>query len=200
MAGWRAGARATLAYAPHWPARLARLIALTDPDRAPDPAVLADRLPSGSALIYRTFGARDAETVARRALLICRRRSVRFLIAGDPNLAARVNADGVHVPERDQALITDLRRKRWDWMITSAAHSARAVRRAAVLGADAALLSKVFASKSASHGQPMGAHRWRAMAHMSPLPVYALGGVSPNTLGRVATHGGLAMIDAINPG
>jgi thiamine-phosphate pyrophosphorylase len=109
---------------------------------------------------------------------------VLFLVAGDGRLAAALGADGLHLAEGLYATIAGWRRRRPGWLITAAAHSVPALRRAG--GADAALLSPAF--PTASHpGRPhLGPLRFAALTRQSPLPVVALGGVNARTAARLA--------------
>jgi thiamine-phosphate pyrophosphorylase len=154
------------------------------------------RLPRGSALVLRVFGAQDGEGQARAAARICRRRGLKLLIGADIALAHRVRADGVHFPERMGGV-------RWlrprAWLVTMAAHSPTALAKARKAGVDAAVLSPIFQSRSASAGAPLGpapAARW---ARAAGLPVYALGGINKNTARRLpaASFVGIAAVDAI---
>ncbi|MDX2233589.1 MAG: thiamine phosphate synthase [Hyphomonadaceae bacterium] len=148
----------------------------TDPVRTPDPLALLDRLPRGSAVVYRHFGAADRATTAARLAAACRRRGLVLLIGADPALALRAGADGVHLPERMGRDAGRLKRRRPGWIVTAAAHGGGAVHRAR--GADAAILSPVFASRSPSAGPPLGVHRAVRLMRRARTPVVALGGVS----------------------
>lgn len=171
---------------------------MTDPARTPDPVAAAARLPAGSGVIYRTFGAPDAAQVARRLADVARSRGL-ILLVSDAALARRVGADGVHFPER---LAHRARAIRSGWpsaLITAAAHGRGALRRAARFGVDAAILSPVFASESPSAGRPLGRLRFGWISRAAGLPVYALGGVdmknAPELLGSGAA--GIAAISAL---
>ena len=74
-------------------------------------------------------------------------------------------------------------------MITVAAHSLIALQHARHLGADAALLAPVFATASHPDARPLGPLRFSAWAGESPVPVYALGGVTAANAGRLAGSG-----------
>lgn len=193
---------------------LPALLAFTDPERSGDLATLARAMPRGAALVYRAFGAPDAAAQARALLSVCRRRGVRVLIGADAALAKAVRADGVHLPER--ALTAAWRvggakhwpkhwPKRWPkdwpkhWFVTAAAHSPRALARAAQAGVDAAVLSPVFASRSASAGAPLGERRARIWALQAKTPVYALGGVTTRTIPRLprGVFAGVAAVDGL---
>jgi thiamine-phosphate pyrophosphorylase len=158
-------------------------IFMTDPERTPDLLAIAARLPAGWGVIYRHFGAADRFQVGETLARICRRRRLVLLVSADPRLARRIGADGVHWPEGR------LRRNRRHTtppglIETAAAHSHRALVMAARLGMDAAIVSTVFASRSASASAPMGVLRFRGLARASALPVYALGGVTAANAAR----------------
>lgn len=176
---------------------LPRLLVFTDPERTPDLEALAGRLPPGAALVFRAFGAADAEATGRRLLQLVRARGGRLLVGADAQLAARIGADGVHLPERAVARARRLKALRPDWLVTAAAHSPAAARRAQAAGADAAVVSAVFPSRSPSAGRPIGVIRLAQIARMAGLPVYALGGVNNRTAGRLkdTSVAGLAAVD-----
>jgi thiamine-phosphate pyrophosphorylase len=176
------------------------LILMTDEVRLPDPEAAVGALPRGSAVIFRHYRADDRRAMAMRLAGICRRRGLTLLIAGDARLAIEVGAQGLHLPEY---LARRLACHRWgrrgsrpDWLITVAAHSVGALYRARRLGADAVLLAPVFATASHPDARPLGPLRFSAWAGASPLPVYALGGVTAANVGRLAASGaaGIAAI------
>lgn len=178
------------------------LILMTDARRLPDPRAAIRRLPRGGAVILRHYESPDRAALARNLAGLCRQRGIRLLIAGDWRLAAAVGAGGVHLPEGMA------RRGRLAWgggvkpagfMVTAAAHSPAALWRAARAGADAALLSPVFATASHPGAAGIGVLRFAGWCRSAPLPVYALGGVSPRTARRLTGSGaaGLAAIGAL---
>ncbi len=184
------------------PAGLPTLYALTDPERTPDPLALAERLPPGAALIYRTFGAPAAERMAQARRRVCTAGGVMLLIGADVALAERIGADGVHVPERLWRNLPRLCRRGPGWLLTAAAHSAAAARRAAALGADAVLVSTAFTSASPSAAPPLGPQRLAAIARSATAPVIALGGIDEITACRLLNTGvaGVAAVDAFRTG
>lgn len=173
---------------------LPRLLAFTDPARTPDVAAFARALPPGAALVYRAFGAPRA---AAELVAIARDNGLILLVGADAGLAARLGADGVHLPERLAGEAGRLKARRPDWIVTAAAHSLAAARRAANAGADAAVVSAVFASASPSAGAPMGPVRLAGLVRQAGLPVYALGGVNDATAARLLNVGiaGLAGLE-----
>jgi thiamine-phosphate pyrophosphorylase len=169
---------------------LPRLILMTDNVRLPDPTIAIHRLPAGSAVVLREQDGARRAALANRVQPLCRRRSVRLLIVNDWRLALAI-ADGVHLPE------TSVRRasRRWQWgrspgwIVTAAAHSPAAIRRAAKLGVDAVLLSPVFATKSHPGARTIGPLRFTRWVRGSPIPVYALGGIDARRAQRLRNSG-----------
>jgi thiamine-phosphate pyrophosphorylase len=176
---------------------LPALLFFTDPARTPDAEVIAATLPPGSAVVFRAFGAPDAEAQGRRLLKICRTHRLKLLVGADAHLAARIGADGVHLPERLAPGARALRRP--GWIVTAAAHSQMAAHRALAAGADAVVVSAVFASNSPSAGAPIGPVRLAALARALPGPAYALGGVTNKTARRLVDAGlvGLAAVEGL---
>lgn len=177
------------------------LLFFTDPTRTPDPAKVMARLPRGSGVVFRTFGAPDGLDQARRLRALAEQRGLIFLIGADAGLAAAVRADGVHLPERGLGRALAIRRRHPAWLITGAAHSPRALAEARRLGLDAAVLSPVFASRSPSAGAPLGRTRFEAWTRAAGLPVYALGGISGRTAPGLRTSRavGLAAVEGLMP-
>jgi len=178
---------------------LPRLLFVTDPARTPDPAAIAARLPAGSGVIYRAFGAPEASETARTLRRIATERGLLLLIGADADLAAASEADGVHLPERSLGDARALRSAQPGWTITGAAHSLAAAQAAFEAGCDAVLASTVFPSRSASAGEPMGAEGFRMFVEAAPLPVYALGGVNVRTAEALVGSGaaGFAMVEGL---
>ncbi len=162
-------------------------ILMTDEERLADPVAVLASLPRGSAVILRHYGAPGREELATRLVAASKRRGVRVLVAADARLAAEIGADGLHLPEAMAARGPYVWRK-WrkpGWLVTAAAHSPAALHRAKAAGADAALLSPVFPTESHPDGAALGVLRFAAWCRKSPLPVYALGGVSAANVRRL---------------
>ena len=157
------------------------------------------RLPRGAGVVYRAFGAAKAVEEGRRLVRIARRRRLVVLAGADAALAARIGADGVHLPERLAGKARHLRRARPHWLVTCAAHSRAAIVRARLSGADAVFVSPVFASASPSAVRPIGPVRFAGLVSSARLPVYALGGVNADTARRLAPSGavGFAAVEAL---
>ena len=176
---------------------LPSLLFFTDPVRTPDPEGIARILPRGAAIVFRAFGAADAEARGRRLLAIARQRGLKLLIGADATLAQRLGADGVHLPERLAQRARRLKASHPGWIVTAAAHSATAARRGLAAGVDGVVVSVVFPSDSPSAGPAMGPIRLAMLVRAASGPVYALGGINNKTARRLRGAGlvGLAAVE-----
>jgi 8-oxo-dGTP diphosphatase len=133
---------------------------------------------------------------ARRAVVTAHRYGAQALVYGDEALARRVGGDGVHIPCQ---LLMELTARPRMPLCAASCHNAEHLARAAALGLDFAVLSPVL--PTASHpGEPgMGWSRFGQLARACPLPVYALGGMKPESLDDARRHGayGIALLGGI---
>lgn len=174
------------------------LLFFTDPGRTPRPWETAERLPSGSGVVFRHFGAPDALETARRLRTATAARSGVLLIGLDADLAEAVGADGVHLPERALERAGSLRAARPDWLLSAAAHSARGFSNVDAL--DALVLSPVLPAGGPSADRPaLGLKAFEGLVRAAPRPVYALGGLDAgNAHGLIGSGAcGLAGVSAI---
>ncbi|MEL6378758.1 MAG: thiamine phosphate synthase [Pseudomonadota bacterium] len=174
-----------------------RLLVMSDAQRLPGLGQLIAQLPRDSAVIFRDYSDPERTIMGKRLRALCARHAVGFLVAGDPGLARRLGADGLHVPG------WLLRHPgRWSGVartVTAACHSLADINRAARCGAQAALLSPVFPTQSHPGALALGRQRFLALASRAPLPVFALGGVTADNAARLRATGvaGLAVISAV---
>lgn len=174
------------------------LILFSDEVRLPNPLRAAQRLSRGSALILRHYQSSDRSALAHSLAKLCRARGLDFLVAGDPGLAASVQADGLHFGEGRIHEVRRWRQRRPNWFITVSVHSTSAIIKACHSGADAAILSPVFATQSHPDARPLGSAQFASLIRKSCLPVIALGGINSSTARRLKNSGaaGLAAIGA----
>ena len=166
------------------------LVLLTDDERLADPLAAARALPKGSMVVVRS---RDA---ARRAELAQSMRNVPdlvVLVADDPQLAARLGADGLHLPQARAGEAAHWRALHPRWMITAAAHGGHG----SDANLDALFLSPVFVTASHPGRAALTAARANAIARGLSTPVYALGGIDAGNARLLKGFVGIAAIGAL---
>lgn len=179
------------------PSRVPPLLFFTDPDRTSRPWEVAARMPPGSGVVYRGFGRDQALDEARRLRDVTREQGLTLLIGRDAELADRVEADGLHLPEAALSAAYALSGRRPDWILTGAVHSVDAALAARDL--DAVILSPIFPAGGASARRPaLGVEAIR-VACGGPTPVLALGGITAARIAELAGTGcaGVAAIDGV---
>lgn len=119
-----------------------------------------------------------------------------LLIAGDERLAAQIGAVGLHLPQMRIGEAAHWRARHPGWIITAAAHGAGALMKAQQI--DALFLSPVFATASHPGAAALSPVRAGLIAAASPVPVYALGGVTARNAARLPpSFSGIAAIGAL---
>jgi len=119
---------------------------------------------------------------------ITRRYDARLLVHTQADVACAVGADGVHVASTDIAELSCMRGwlNRPGMSLSASCHDAAQLRAAAVAGADFALLSPVFPTPSHPGAPHLGAETFMAVLDVSPLPLIALGGITPENRASLA--------------
>ncbi len=173
------------------------LLFFTDPARTPRPWEVAARMPAGSGVVWRGFGRAEAGEEARRLRQVTAARGLVLLIGPDEGLAEAVEADGVHLPERDRGRAAELRRRHPRWILTGALHDPGAGPADTDRALDALILSPVFRAGGASATRPpLGAEGLAERVARLGLPVYGLGGITAGSV-RALSGSGLCGVAAI---
>ena len=126
----------------------------------------------------------------------CRRAGAIVLVNGDVELARRVGADGVHLP--GHLLMALESRPDFEW-VGAACHSRAELEKAARLELDYALVGAVKPTLTHPERPALGWETFSQMVRTLPLPVFALGGLTPEDLNAAKAAGahGIAAIRAI---
>jgi thiamine-phosphate pyrophosphorylase len=186
----RAAARLAAKRGAAWPP----LVLMTDDDRLPDPLPAAEALPRGSMVIVRARDTAHRAKLAAAILRIARTHRLIVLIAGDASLAARLSADGLHLPETKAHTAAHWRARYPRWRITTSSHGA--IRTPDTV--DAVLLSAIFPTRSHDSRDALGAIKANIIAAQIRKPVYALGGITPTNAARLSSaFTGIAAIGAL---
>jgi len=165
---------------------------MTDLKRTPDPVEIIKKLNSDTAVIFRHYGSENKEKIAHELMQITRTKGMTLLVSGDYQLARKINADGLHIPEyllygeKAGDVYRNIKPK---WLVTAAVHRARALNRAEKMGVDAVLVSPVFKTQSHVSANPIGIIGLAKFVQKTRVPVFALGGVTNKNKKRVFETG-----------
>lgn len=153
---------------------LPRLWLITDERNDARLARAIAALPRGSGVIYRHYHLDAPERLARfRGVRRAARARGHVVILADSALTAREwGADGIYGAPRS------LTPRRAGLLHLATVHNRCELALANRLGADAVLLSPVFATRSHPGGASLGPVRFRLLARLARVPVIALGGMS----------------------
>lgn len=169
-----------------------RILLLSDARNDAALARALGRLPRGSGLVFRHYHLAPAARRARFGALrrFCRRHGHAILLSGAAAQARAWGADGAYAaPARLGRRTGGLR--------LATAHDLAELRDAARAGADAVLLSPVFATRSHPGAPVLGPVRFHLLAALSGVPVIALGGMNRRRARRLHSHG-WAAIDGLS--
>lgn len=182
------------------------LYLVLDPTVRPD-RPLVDVLRAAAALGVRLFQYRNKQTTMKEAYaqaLTLRQAATEagamFIVNDRCDLALAVKADGVHLGQED-LLISDARRVLGPGMIIGlSTHTAAQVREAVALKPDYIGFGPIFrTSTKADHDPVVGLDGLRAARTLTTLPMFAIGGITADSVGEILAAGadGMAVISAI---
>ena len=182
--------------------RLPRVMGITDAARLGVDAQLEalDRaLDAGLRLVQVREQALDAgarDRFAREVLARTRARGGLVVVNGDIELAQAIGADGVHLPARRLMALSE--RPAFQW-VGASCHDRAELEHAGALTLDYALLGPVLATDSHPGAASLGWSGFSALTEGLPMPVLALGGLSPAVMetARDAGAHGIAGIRGI---
>lgn len=183
------------------------LYLITDRRQVPTGRTLLQTVEAALAAGIRAVQLREKDLTAAELLplaralrTLTRQHGARLLINDRLDVALAVEADGVHLGGNSMPADTVRRLAGPELLIGVSTHGQEEIRRAAEMGADFVTFGPVFATPSkAGYGQPQGLDALATACRLSPLPVFALGGISPLTAPEVKRAGahGIALISAI---
>ena len=164
--------------------KLPKVIIIFDDELFNKKKLLKLKIPKKSAFLLRSYQTKKRKKIAKQLLKFCKMKKIKLLIGSDIKLAKDINAHGVHFPEymiKENKInwigIKNIKYRK-KWIITTAAHNIRSLKKEEGLDNDAALLSPVFTSKSHPNIKSLGLNKFLKIVKKTKLPVYALGGIN----------------------
>jgi 8-oxo-dGTP diphosphatase len=146
-------------------------------------------LDAGLTLIQlreKSFAPERLRALADKLLAISGPYGARVLLNGDAAAARAIGCAGVHW---SAARLLAARTRPDDLLCAASTHDAAELAHAAGLGIDFVVLGPVAETPTHPDARPLGWQRFAELAAGSPMPVYALGGLSADDLGVAVAHG-----------
>ena len=126
-----------------------------------------------------------------------------LVVNSDPDLeemAKRMGADGIHLPEEGRLCVGGVRKSlKKPMLVGQSIHSWVRAKSAAREGADYVIAGTIFASQSHPDMEPAGLDFLREVCAAVSIPVLAIGGVTPENAGNCLQAGaaGVAVLSPI---
>lgn len=136
----------------------------------------------------KTLSASAYEVLAEEVILLCHAFGAKIVLNSPP--VGLADADGLHLTSRELWTPTcHLPRREGQWLSASC-HNVLELQRAAAIGVDFAFLSPVLPTLSHPGAAHLGWEAFAAAVDSVNLPVYALGGMTPNDIAIARQSGG----------
>ncbi len=168
---------------------------------SPDPtdfpgteAFVADwqrRLDAGFRLLQLRAHSLDHDSladIAGRCGKLARQYQATWLLNGPVEMALACAADGVHLTS-SRLMACESRPVPESMLLVVSCHNSEQLRHAGLIGADLVCIAPVLVTDSHPGAQPLGWAGFARLTSSSPLPVLALGGLTPADLALARSHG-----------
>ncbi len=130
---------------------------------------------------------------------LCRDAGALFIVNDHLDLALAVNADGVHVGQKDLPVATVRRLVSAEMIIGCSTNNADEARQAEADGADYVSVGRLYETGSKADTRPASADTLRKVKAAVSVPVCAIGGINESNIDAVIAAGAdiVAVISAI---
>ena len=190
-------AEAALGAKPLGEAGFGQMVAQAIPEPPGDHDAAEAALRGGARLLqYRDKTANPAQREYRAAQLraLCHQYDALFIVNDDPALAARVNADGVHIGQSDGGIKAARDQLGDSRIIGVTCHGDLALAgQAAEAGADYLAMGRFFTSQTKPQAPPASLAVLRQACQQFHQPVVAIGGVNPDNAPQLIDAGAVSV-------
>lgn len=164
--------------------------------------VVKESLDGGVTFVQLREKSLDDETFFAEAVDIqnlCREYNVPFVVNDNVDIAVRMNADGVHVGQRDMEADNVRAKLGPDKIIGVSAQTVEQAILAEKMGADYLGVGAVFPTGSKDDAEDVSYETLKAICEAVSIPVIAIGGISIQNVEKLGGSGicGIAVISAI---
>ena len=148
----------------------------------------------------KTASMREAYSRARTLRNIARRGRILFIVNDRCDLAVAVEADGVHLGQYDLSVASARKVVGEGMLIGLSTHTPDQVQAAVDQGVDYLGFGPVFSTRTKTHHDPVvGIEGLLRVRKLTPLPIFAIGGITPSAIPllRKAGADGVAVASGI---
>ena len=149
---------------------------------------LAACRPRGIILREKDLPEREYEALAARVMDICKTRGVRCILHSFVRTALALDVSALHVPMHILRDMDEGGRKRFK-ILGASCHSAEEAREAEKLGCTYITAGHIFSTGCKPGLPPRGLDFLREVCGAVSVPVYAIGGISPDNIAAVLAQG-----------
>lgn len=172
---------------------MSKLICVTSRALCPSPFLprLEDIARSGAGAILlreKDLSPKEYASLARPVLALCRRAGIPCILHGHPKAALALGADALHLPMPALRGLDREVRARFS-LLGASCHSLEEAQEAQTLGCTYLTLGHIFPTGCKPGVPPRGVELLRQVCRAVPLPVYAIGGISPELFPAVLQAG-----------
>lgn len=144
--------------------------------------------PAGIILREKDLSAGEYRALAEKALAVCRSQGVPCILHSFPGEAEALGAEGLHLPLPLLRALPPERRQAFR-VLGASCHSVEDAREAEVLGCTYITAGHVFATDCKKGLAPRGLPFLREVCRAVTIPVWAIGGISPENFPSVLVSG-----------
>lgn len=144
--------------------------------------------PAGILLREKDLTEEAYEALAGDVLSVCRAYGVPCILHTYPGAAQRLGCSALHMPLPLLEKMSQEERSRFS-VLGASCHSEADVRRAEALGCTYVTAGHVFETQCKAGLPPRGLEFLRRACRAASVPVYAIGGISPENIARVRAAG-----------
>ena len=135
-----------------------------------------------SAIILRMYNKLDRRLIAEKLAHLRKKYQFKLLVAGDPKLALKIQADGLHISESSFFDLRKWKKMCPNWIITATAHNEKRLIEIRNYGLTAAIYSPIFSTITHPERNHIGTLKFMKHTNKLNFPVYALGGINKNNI------------------
>tara|TARA_B100000787_G_C16112643_1_gene258814 strand:- start:10 stop:570 length:561 start_codon:yes stop_codon:yes gene_type:complete len=152
------------------------------------------------AIIYRNYHKKPLITEIKKFKNFCKKTNRKFLISNHPNLAFKLDLDGVYIPSFNKKYNIKNYVYKKNFLIIGSAHNLKEIKIKEKQGVEQIFLSPLF--KVRKNKNYFDVIKFNFLSHMTKLPIIALGGISTQNIKKIKMTNsyGFASISFIKDG